>query len=154
MSETPAVQELAAAIHDALTVPKSATPGMAGRAEQEHLLSLRASHVRGAMIALAEGAGSLEKVTATVRRAAEWHPVTYPPRDLIGRRVRVQVQGPGDMVAVIGVLTDVTRDGLWIGEDDGQYVPLSDVASVEPEDGDAPERAPLIAAEQDTEGGQ
>lgn len=166
MSETPAVTELAAAIRDALKPPAAATSD--GVRARTRLVDDRAAYIAGAVTALAidPDVDDLDEdvrgTARAVRQASQQCPVTYTTRDdlaawqaMTGRKVRVQLKGLGDMVAVIGILAEVTPTWLWVGGEDGQCVQLGDVAGVEPADGDALERAPLIvAAPTEQDGGE
>lgn len=88
MSEntTPAAQELAAAIRDALNPPAAATRDAA--AARTELIELRAAHVHGALLLpLAEYPDTddldadVRSTAATVRQAAEWLPVGYETKE-------------------------------------------------------------------------
>jgi outer membrane receptor for ferric coprogen and ferric-rhodotorulic acid len=74
------VQELAAAIRDALDVPIADTRNPGAEHAEEMLRLKRVTYVRGVLEGLAAGAGSVADTVALIRGAAVEFPVTYPVR--------------------------------------------------------------------------
>lgn len=70
------VQELAAAIRDALNVPIADNDPVAERAEEALRLG-RAAQVQGALAGLADGVGAVSSAAATIREWTAATPVTY-----------------------------------------------------------------------------
>lgn len=74
------VQELAAAIRDALDVPIADTRNPGAEHTEEMLRLKRVTYVRNVLGGLAAGAGSVAETAVLIRGAAVEFPVTYPVR--------------------------------------------------------------------------
>ncbi|GAA4225924.1 hypothetical protein GCM10022254_09070 [Actinomadura meridiana] len=150
MPEAEDVAELAAAIREVLGLPDYTPGSTEAYTAHRELLATRAYYVKGALAPLAEREANARNAIASLRRADEWYPVTYPTADdqdaedgldgealaayraLIGERVSVSLKDRGDSVTEVrGILTAATRAGLWIGDEDGEHILLGDVAGVE-----------------------
>ncbi|MFF5261295.1 hypothetical protein ACFY4C_20325 [Actinomadura viridis] len=75
----PEVQELAAAIREAMTVPVADSRVDGGRLAEEMLRLERMAQVRGALASLSEGTSSVSAAAETIRDSTAHTPVTYTP---------------------------------------------------------------------------